>query len=316
MTFEKLALDRIDFRDERFRISLAMKREKLERSIRMIGVVQPVTVVARGGTPVLVSGWKRAGVCRAIGLSPLPALILDELDDLRCFQRAIHENWTARDLSLVEKSHIVRKLADFGLDKPAIVREYLPLLGIPAQSAAFEKLLAVSRAAPGIKTMIEVKDMDFAAADLLTDFSPEEQEGLIPWLVPLGRNKQKEFLDDLWDVSRRESRAAGDILGSPEFLRLIASEALSPLQKAEAARVLLRDKKNPRLSSARKSFEAAARALGLPKAVRLEPPASFEDENLRISFDAATPEAFEKTAAALGKISARAEFKDLFKRPV
>lgn len=316
MTFEKLAMDRIDFRDERFRISLALKREKLERSIRTIGLVQPLTVVERGGTLVLVSGWKRADVCRGIGLSPIPALVLDEGDDLRCFLGAFHENWTAREFSLVEKAHAVRKLADFGLDKPAVIREYLPLIGIPAKSGAFEKMLAVSRAAPEVKTMIEVKDMDFAAADLLTDFSPREQEGLLPWIAPLGRNKQKEFMEDLWDVSRRESRAAGDILGSPEFLRLIASEELSPLQKAEAARVLLREKKNPRMSAARKSFESAARALGLPRAVRVEPPAAFEDDILKISLEAATPEAFEAAAAALGKISVKAEFRDLFKRPV
>jgi len=81
---------------------------------------------------VLVSGWKRVLACRALGLAAINALVTEEKNDLRLFLRAFYENLAAREISLIEKAEIGRKLLGFGVDRKTILRSYFPLLSLPA----------------------------------------------------------------------------------------------------------------------------------------------------------------------------------------
>ncbi len=109
MKLETIRLGRINFGDERFRISQFINPEALGRSIAASGLLNPPLLRAAGRRFVIVSGWKRILACRGAGIAEIPALVTDQKDDLKLFQAVVEENRTGRTLSLTEKAEIIKK---------------------------------------------------------------------------------------------------------------------------------------------------------------------------------------------------------------
>ncbi|MGB9893764.1 MAG: ParB N-terminal domain-containing protein, partial [Candidatus Saccharicenans sp.] len=74
MEVKVVKLKEIDLKDRRFRFTFSRPEEKFLRSVKEIGIIEPVVVVARQGRKVLISGWKRAEAALIFGLKELPAM--------------------------------------------------------------------------------------------------------------------------------------------------------------------------------------------------------------------------------------------------
>jgi ParB family chromosome partitioning protein len=313
MKNENLSPAEIYLKDERFRISYYFSTERMMNSLREIGLINPPLVTVRSGRFILVTGWKRVLACLKLSFPSIPVRISGEKDDLQNFLMAIHENLATRDFSLVEKSEIIRKLKTFGIKKSQIMRDYLPLLDIPAAFSFYEKYLALAELESDLKKVIHEKDIPFSVLQIFLELKPGTRKLVMPILLPLGQNKQKEILEDLQEISQRENIAAEEILKTVEILHIQSSDKLSPLQKADEIRVLLRKRRYPSFSTWKESFDLTLRKMRWPKEIALKHSPFFEDEDISVAFSFKNKKEFEESVSKLKQMASQKEFNKIFR---
>lgn len=313
MKFEIIRLSRINIRDERFRISYFPDLEPLAGSITARGLLSPPVVRPDGKRFVLVSGWKRVLACRRAGVSEIPAFVADDRDDLKLFLDTVEENRTHRPLSLAEKAEILNKLEAFGLGQKALIRDVMPALALPATRSHLRNLRKLVRAGRDVKRYVHEKDVAFPVLESLLKFGEADRMRLLPVLSPLGQNKQRELLDDLWCVCRRDRLAVRNVLSRGGIGKTLRSPSLTPLEKAERVRRLLRKLRYPVLSARQEAFEAALRKMTAPRGVAIQPSPYFEDESVSVSFRFRNAAELRDRLRSLEKLTARPELRRLFR---
>ncbi len=307
------SLDDIDLQDERFRISYQFDLEKILLSIKTIGLVNPLVVVERKHPKyVLVSGWKRMYACLQLSLPRVPVFFLDKKEDSRTFLFSLFENLTIRDFNLLEKAEIVCKLNGYIEDEKKIVKQFFPLLGIPATLSNFDFFCDIARLDPTWKKIIFEKKIPLPLAQLIAKYSPEDREWILPLILPLNLNKLKQFLEDLFDLSGKTGDSPHSILSAPEIQVVFHNERLSSLQKADKIRSLLRTKRYPTISSWKKSFDAAIKRAELSKDVTFNPNSFFEDGEFGVTFSFKDKKTFQKRLSKLQDLLADEDLFSLF----
>ncbi|UCC39939.1 MAG: ParB N-terminal domain-containing protein [Candidatus Aminicenantes bacterium] len=311
MKIKKISLDQIFLEDERFRISYYYSLERMILSLKNVGLINPPLVVFRDDHFILVSGWKRVLACREISLSPIPVRVSEEEDELKTFLTAFYEKLALREFDLLEKAEILSKLKKLGEAEDKIVRHFLPLLNIPSTLSHLDMFLSFSRFKPELKRMIAEKNMPFSSVQLLSEFKPGARKLLLPLLLPIGQNKQRELLDDLLNISRKSDIPAEKLLVSKELQDTLKSDSLSPLQKSDKIRLLLKRKRYPSISSMRDSFNSLLRIMGWPKEISVKPSPFFEGEDVSVSFSFKNNEELQRHLHMIKKLSSRKEFSRL-----
>lgn len=87
--------------------------DSLARSIREVGVLQPLTVVLEGDTPVLVAGERRLRAAARAGRVTVPCLVV-EAEESRSAVLALVENLQRQDLHCFEEAEGIRRLMECG----------------------------------------------------------------------------------------------------------------------------------------------------------------------------------------------------------
>jgi ParB family chromosome partitioning protein len=284
-------------------------------SIEKIGLINPLLVALRDGGLILVSGWKRAISCQKLSLSPIPVFRIEENDDLSVFKIAFFENLATRSFSILEKAEIVHKLKEFGEKEKDIIKSFLPLLDIPSTWFYFKTYLAFSRFEAKLKEAVHEKKMPFLTLKFLAEFSQEERKLVLPLIMPLGQNKQKEILADLFELSRKESVTVDEILRSREIRKACEAENLSPLQQSDQVRVILKRKRNPSLFNQKELVNSAMKRMSWPRDIEIHPSPFFEDEDFLLSFSFKNKQDYIQRVTKLKELAAKREFSELFESP-
>ncbi len=81
----------------------------LVRSVRELGILQPVLVRRRGERYELVAGERRLRAAKEVGLSTLPAMV-KEFDDAQMLEVALIENTQRENLNPIERASAYREL--------------------------------------------------------------------------------------------------------------------------------------------------------------------------------------------------------------
>jgi len=310
--YTNLSLRQINLQDERFRISYYFSLDSFVSSVQKIGLINPPLVTLRGNQFVLVTGWKRVLACQKLRLSRLDVIILEEKDDLKAFSVAFYENWASRTFTLLEKAEVMAKLRKLGEDKERIMKYFLPLLSIPPTRFYLDLFLNLARFEPEVKRAIHETNMPLRVVQRLTEFKSEEQKLILPLLWPLNQNKQREILEDIQEISRRENVSVKKILAAKDIREWLKSEKLSLLQKSEKVRLALRRKRYPSFSLWKDTFQDALKRVHWPKEVSVEPAPFFEEDQLAFFFSAKNEGEFKARLAQLQEIASQEEFNFLF----
>jgi len=312
---KQLDLHKLNLEDTRFRISEFYSSDRLALSINKIGLLHPLLVTLREGRFVLVSGWKRLSACLKLGISSVPVLILDEPDDLKAFLFTLYENLAGREFPLLEKAEIVSRLYTFGMARSRIMKNILPLLQVPPTAFYLDSVLSLSKLDPIAKKAIAGKNLPFLIARMLVEFQAEDLERIIPLLLPLGQNKQKEVLEDLLEISKRKNVSPRDFLETPGIQAVLQSSKWPPVQKSERVRLALRRERFPHLTAWEENFQLALRELRWPRGISLEPAPYFETDDMEASFRFRDEREFRAHLRKLLEVSSRPEFQKIFIRP-
>jgi len=304
----KIPLEDINLNDKRFRVSHFCSIAQLTQSIREVGLIYPPVVTQRNGFLVPVTGWKRILACQQLPMSSIPVFVSRETDDLKSFKLALFENLTTQDFDLIERAEIVSRLKKFGETEERIIQRYLPLFGIPPIYDYYDLYTKISRMNRKEKRIVSEKEMALSVVEHLIQFSPKERKLIFPMLVFLSQNKQKELLELTREISLRKEMPVQEIFNSDEIKDVLLSENLSPIQKADRVREVLKKKRFPLLSTREKSFELAKKKLGWPKDIDLSPTPYYEDNVTHIKFSFTGNKDYLKKLSNLRRLAEKDEF--------
>ncbi len=310
---KELALDEIDLKDQRFRISLFFSIKNLLSSVKKVGLIYPPLLTIREGRIVLVSGWKRVEACRLLGISSIPGYFISDNDDLKVFHLAFFENLATRDFNVLEKAEILKKLISFGEKEKRIISEYLPLLGLPPTSTYLNLYLAFSEFEIEEKELIHQNEIPFSSLEILAKLKREERELIFPLLLPLGKNKQKELLECALDLAGKKGISIKSIFHQQEIREILESRNISALEKSQKIRLLLRREKYPLLSSWSESLKLILKKTRWPKDIILRPSPFFEEEKMSIFFDFKNEQEFVEKVSKLVELTSKKEFKGIWR---
>jgi len=313
MKLKEISFSDIDLKDERFRTSYFFNLDKLILSVKKAGLVSPPLVVERDGNIILLSGWKRILVCKELSLKSLPVFFCEKKSDLEAFKVCLFENLASRSLPLVEKAEMLTKLKEFGEDQKSLIGHFLPLFNIPSTRRHMELYLSVSLLDKGIKKFIFEKNMPLASVSLFTEFTSRESKILVPVILPLGQNKQKEILEDILEISRKTNTPLKELINSGEASEILHAEKLSSLQKAEGLRLLFKRIRYPLLSARRDQFLVSLKNIKWPKDISINPYPFFEENKMEVNFSFKNKKEFDKKVLRLQQLSEKKEISDLFK---
>ncbi len=85
---------------------------ELAESLKTNGVVQPLVVRRNGAGFTIVAGERRYRAAHLAALAQVPAVIMDDIDDVRTLELALVENIHREDLNPLELAEAYRRLID------------------------------------------------------------------------------------------------------------------------------------------------------------------------------------------------------------
>jgi len=157
---------------------------ELAASIKAVGILQPITVTAKGDRFVVVMGHRRLAAARLAGLDVVPVLTtgahLAEGQSRRVQQ--LVENIQRADLNALEEAEAIRTLVDNGLSQAEVARQ----LGRAPSSIA--NTLGVLEAPAAIREHVRTGRLTLSHTKALKGLAPKTQVELATRAVAQGRS--------------------------------------------------------------------------------------------------------------------------------
>lgn len=303
MTSQIVSLDTLCLTDERFRISFYPSLGLMTESIKRTGLIHPPLVCRRDKKTVVVTGWKRISACRAAGLREIPVSFTMEEDDLRLFKTAFFENIAFRNLDVLETAEAVARLNGFGEKEQNIIKDIFPLLGVPSTYEYFDFYQELALLERAVKEELNRAGMSVSSLRLLLKFPDKDRKTLAELVSPLGKNKQIQLLEDLWESNDRDGKSVSDFFEKEQIRNILESGRFSSGKKAERLRLYLKKCRYPVYAEKEEDFMSCLKALRWPEDVSVQHEPFFEDGSFHVSFSSDNKESFIRIVRELERIS-------------
>lgn len=286
--FETVPIQKIDLNDCRYRLSTSGPSTSLVASVDALGVVTPPKIIPIKKSYSIVSGFKRIMACNQLGVKKTPAQILDpNLPSEQCIHTSIAENAFTRPLNLVEQSHAIRMLDSLYKDQARLCRA-ATFLGLRVNPEMVNKLRTVGEMHSVLQGALINGHVALPMALRLYEMDDEWTANRITKIfseIGLGLNRQREFLDWLVEIARRDATSILFIIDEGPISDILKDDDLDRKQKGRLVRQFLKEKRYPEMSKADRQFSDALKRLRLEKGVRLKAPAFFESQTYCLKID-------------------------------
>jgi hypothetical protein len=286
--YDSVVLSEIDWDDHRFRVSTSGPSGPLAASIRRLGLITPPVLLRQNGVCVIVSGFNRLEVCRQLGRQRITARILGSQTPLEyCIHIAVAENTFSRELNLIEKGRIVQMLDQLYPDQVELCKE-AKRLGVPLNFDMARKLRTVVQMNTILQNALSMGHIALPMALKIHEMAEETTANKISQIfmkMGLGLNRQREFLDWLVGISRRECISIEKLIEDRDLNTILDDPDTDRKQKSVLARQYLKKRRFPEISRIDKRYQEVMQSLRFGKGVRLIPPAHFEGQTYALKID-------------------------------
>jgi len=288
--YDSVSLDQIDERDHHYKISTGGPSGPLVASIERVGILTPPVLIPKKDTTwSIVSGFKRIAALKRIGVRETIACMLDrKTDPIRCIEIAVIDNSIHRSLNPVEQGRAVLLLDSVYSDDVSLCRA-ADALGVPVNASAAQKLRFAAQMIPCLQNALINGQVALPVALQLSDMKElSDIEQLIELIdvMGLGLNRQREMLDWLKAISRREGISLTTLLEDVEIKRVVENHDMDHKQKSRLLRGYFRQRRYPEMVETETRFKDMVKSLKLGNGIRLVPPQHFEGQvfNLTVQF--------------------------------
>lgn len=296
MLLQYIPISNINVADDSFRITFAPRLDELKRSIKSVGIVQPINLRhTPEGTYQIVTGYKRVLVMQELSRQSIPALIHEpnDLSPTQAFLWNLHDNAITRSLNVIEKSAALTKLMQFySMQEDELVRQFLPLLSEDPSYKILHQLMSLSQLTEPLKNHIVMTDLALSSASRISEFTPSTQQALLGVLSHIrpSTNKLNELLSIIREISARDGMSVEDILNRYQLLHVVADPNTAPADKVRALRQALRGVRLPQLTERQNHLAGLIANLDLPDAAKLTTDPYFESQKMKLEYQFSQPE--------------------------
>lgn len=318
MLLQNLSLSNINIADDSFRITFAPRLDALKRSIKTVGLINPIIVrVTPDGTYQIVSGYKRILVMQEIERQSVPSLVHEHGDfsPTQAFLWNLHENALTRPLNLIEKSTAIIKLGQFySMSEEDLVKQFLPLLNEEPSYKLLHQILSLGQLTEPMKNHVVMNDVALSSAARIAEFTPSTQQALLPVLTHIhpSASKLNELLSMLREISARDSTSVEEILARYQLLQIVADPVAVPQDKVRALRQALRGVRLPQLSERQRQLASLIQDLNLPESAKLVADPYFENQRMKFEYQFSQPEELDVLIKKIQEAFQRQQWQQIF----
>jgi len=280
--------DRVDTADHTFKITTTSDKTELIPSIRSVGILHPPILIEKGKRWRVVCGFRRISASGALGMKEIPAFVLRGRSLEQCARVAISDNACQRSLNVVEQARayaLLRRIEK----RPEDWKTSAVASGLPASQSAMERILPVADMPASLQNGLLAGNIALPVAlqiDRLADTDASALANLFG-KISVGLNVQRELLDTILDISKRDRSTVADLIRHEEIDAILNNAEIPVPQRVQQLRHLLKNKRYPSLCRAEQSFNDMVKSLKLDSHLQLHPPRFFEGKTYRanLSFD-------------------------------
>lgn len=194
--------------------------QEIAASMRRVGVIQPVIVVRKNDSFLLVAGHRRIAAAAAAGLAEVPAIIR-EGTEAEAAEVSFAENFFRRDLSPVEQAAAIRECIDAGIMTIEQIAQ-----GFHRSQAWITAQANMTTWAPEILQAIHFKQISVSAARNLAQISDSQYRGFL--LHNAVENGVTARVTAAWLQAWQLSRPAEEALSTAPVDGVIPAAAVVP----------------------------------------------------------------------------------------
>lgn len=275
---EEIDLDRIDGRDNAYRISTDDVAEETVASIESLGLINPPILLPRSDTHTVVCGFKRIAACRRLGMQHLPARLAPSSTPPSALAAlAIADNALQRPLNLMEQARaygLILAVADSEEERMHLAAQ----TGLAANAAIMKKSARLLALPDFIQAGIISETISLAMAFDLGALDPGAARILVGLFeqLKLGLNKQREVLTLAVEICRREGFSLEALFQGGPLQSILANPDWDRNRKTHMLRTYLRQRRFPEISRAENEFAHLCKGLKLGPGIKLSAPKHFE----------------------------------------
>jgi len=205
----------IDADDTTFHFTTPTVPDRLQDSIRVMGITHPLLLEPVGSGYRIIAGFKRYQVAGQAAMNRVPAWVAaGGAETAELARLAILDN--ARDYHLMEKARALRMLRDAAVRRTRMVTEFLPLLGIEPQGHYLEAHLALLNLSESSFRFLEDIPVTLRQAERLCLLPAGEQEQVVAAAKRFHWRgfELQHILADLVEIARRDGVTTSRVLGA------------------------------------------------------------------------------------------------------
>ncbi len=275
-------------------------------SIKRAGVLTPPVLLAKkDDVLIIISGFRRIATLRGLGANETIAWVLDgEVAPERCVEIAIIDNAAQRQLNPVELGRAILLLDTLYSDADKVCQA-AGELGLSLNPRVANKLRMAAQMTDGLQKALVKGEVALPVALQLADMADPSVAETIAALIDtmgLGLNRQRELLDWLMSISRREQVSMRKLLDEEQIVEVIENPDLDRKQKGHLLRHYFRRRRYPAMVDIETRFGQAIKSLQLGNGIRLEPPPFFEGTTYSLRIDFKDPDELLLRYQRLGKV--------------
>ncbi len=262
--------------------------DDLRTSINKAGILNPPVIQQTGKDKhKIINGRKRVQIARENGWNLIHCHILNEtLPASHVLTIHLEEQKLSGHLSPMEKAYFLHLCLQF-IDINDVLKNYLPLLGYPAQSKYFKRLRGFLQLKKEIQISLHEQRTSEKTASALLELNENDRNYLGDLFVNfmMGKGKQQRLLSLCLELSRRNHTSIKTVLSDPTIVAILQHPEMNPPQKTNQLLELLQKYNLPLYHEAQKGFQVETKKLKLPKHCTLESSAAFEKDEVTLSIE-------------------------------
>ena len=291
------------------------RQRELISCIKQYGLFAPIIVQkTKKGNIFIVHGANRFLACQSMGCSTISSRVLPySMQDQKVYLFSLSLFLSHKKPNSMEQAKIIKKLLSFFPEKK-IIKDYLPLLGLPQNEKAFSRIIQLADLEKDIAQDLAAEKINPEMALRLVKLPAPERIQIYRFLqqLPFTTSQQFEVLEYIQEISLRDQIPIKKIL-TDQLILDILSKDLDQRQKALAVKIYLRKKRYPRLTTKEHEFAQEKKTLRLPDHLELYPPAHFEHGNYKFELKFADFSEFEQKVNFLHKLAKNQKFQTIIK---
>jgi len=298
----EIEISDIDLNPGPFCMSFNFSLKQLKNSIEKCGLLNgPYVIKASESRYTVVTGYRRLLAVHELGWAEVLCNVLPaDFPPFESLLLNLYDNIVHRAMNEVEKAMVLERLNRY-VKHEDLIKEFMPILGIPANRQNLDILLQVPKLEEQIRMSIAMQKISLRVVGLMMRLDSGDRLKISELFTALrlSFNQQWEVIQWIVEIASREGRSPKKILEDDALTEVMNSSKMSNPIKSKMIVEILRKERFPSLMKAITEFKRRVSSLSLPQGVKVIPPPFFEGKNYRLEVGFSQGEELRKKMEAL-----------------